>query len=294
VLAIAVGGCGSSRSPGASDGPGDASAERTVAIRREPLWKMLLPAATYETRVEAATLADVDVIAASFGAEGYVLTAALADEAEATSYELFGERETGSSTPFESRVAQASFADVDAKAASLASDGFVLTAVTKTFAGLTLFGVKPAGDSRAYEAKTLLVTGPTLDTAVTSLGFEGFVVTALSWSGTGYRLFAVREAGAAMPLDAKVVQLDGTDFSATVPSLGAQGYVVTAAISNTAEYILVVARPAGQTTTHETRVKGAIGAQLVAESAAFAAAGMIIETIATANRVFTIFGTRAR
>lgn len=307
VSVVTTAGCGASRAPGLGDGGSpdagapdalrvdtvDAveAADATPVVRREPLWKLLLPAATYETRVQPATSTDVDAVAASYGAEGYVITAALATEAQSTSYELFGERETGATATYETRVVLASFADLDAKAMALAADGFALTAVTKTFAGLTLFGVRPTGDSRTYVAKTLLVTGPSLDPAVFSLGSEGFVVTAMSWSGTGYRLFGVREAGSRALLDAKVVELDGSDFSTTVTALAAQGYVVTSAIANSSSYVLAVARPVGAPVPREVRVKGAVGAQVEGEAAAFGAAGMIIQTVAAAENVFTLFGS---
>lgn len=311
VSAVSAGGCGPSRAPGLDDAgtsdaggpeaPGadadaDAASEATDAtsvVQRGPLWKLLLPAATYETRVQAATSTDIEAVAASYGADGYVITAALATEAQSTSYELFGEREIAATATFDTRVVLASFADLDAKATALAADGFALTAVTKTFAGLTLFGVRPTGDARTYVSKTLLVTGPSLDPAVFSLGSEGFVVTAMSWSGTGYRLFGVREAGSTAVLDAKVIELDGSDFSTMVTAEAARGYVVTSAIANSSTYVLAVARPAGTATPRAIRVKGAIGAQLEGEAAAFGAAGMIIQTVAAAESVFTLFGSSA-
>jgi molybdopterin-binding protein len=116
----------------------------------------------------------------------------------------------------------------------------------------------------------------------------------MTWSGTGYRLFGVREAGSMALLDAKVVELDGSDFSTTVTAQAAQGYVVTSAIANSSAYVLAVARPVGTHVPREVRVKGAVGPQLDGEAAAFGAAGMIIETVAAAGSVFTLFGSSAR
>jgi hypothetical protein len=271
-----------------AQGPMVDMAMATPAI--DPRWKLLGAGAPLVTSVKQTDGAGLDATASMLGADGYVVTALVANTVP---YTLVGEKPSGGiAKTYLTSIKQTDGAGLEAAASSLSSAGYLITAVASNSAPYTLVGVKESGATTIYASSVKQTDGTGLDSTASSMGAAGFAITAVATNSVPYTLVGVKDVGSHTAYLTKTAQTDGVGLYSAAASLGASGYAVTAIVANSVPYTLVGVKEMGESRTYASSVKQTDGVGLDGATASVASAGYVITTMTYNSAGYTLVGVR--